>query len=777
MYRCAAARGGRSIPHRLSDRPAGRRVASGNPSPCSRILLVSWGILACLLSWPHDVSAQGGKLRGYAGLTSVVQGESIEFHVSDLAGVPGKSRNVPIAFLRKGIDDEPVDSGTIAVRNEGLAADLSVKGAAWPAGYVLKVPASWPSGLYAARLGDAGDDRRDILFVVRSAKPGSSSSVVVALPWTTANAYSNWGGSSLYAFNSAGGLLPGKASFDRPLNKESLWPFGFGVEEEYLERLRPFMVWLEQSGYAVEYVTSVDLHADAELLAHYKVLVSIGHDEYWSAEMRDHVDAFVAAGGNVAVFSGNTAYWNIRFEPDEAGRPNRVQVCYKFANADPVSDPSRKTINWDALGRPENTTFGLGYKTGAYAANKAKPVGYTAYRTGHWVYGGTHLRDGDVFGAKDRLFTYETDALDFTTDPSTGLPVPTGRDQTPLELKVLALADLRAWPGQAGYAAMGIFSRPGGGTVFNGGTTQWSSGLLRCDRAHPLCNPVARITRNVLDHFNPITVTLQAARNEDAGDTLRYWLDTAVSVGSGWDFVGSAFNAYASPIDRDLVPVYRFHATPRGRKQLLSLDRQGPTNRGWTYDSIAFYAYGTPGDGRAAVHRVEYASETYGYLERYTTSPLLRAGETDRGPLFYVPVGTQAAPVYRNVVAHGDLAGTRRYWLADRYVGDRWAPDGIAFNALRTRVDPEAVPVFAWHATGEFGSKQVLRLSGAAPEGEVWTEDGVAFYAYALPRTGRVPVYRFAYRAESAGALERYATSPDPAPGESNLGIAFYTQP
>jgi hypothetical protein len=42
--------------------------------------------------------------------------------------------------------------------------------------------------------------------------------------------------------------------------------------------------------------------------------VSVGHDEYWSAGMRDAVEAHVARGGGAAFFSGNVAYWRIRYE-------------------------------------------------------------------------------------------------------------------------------------------------------------------------------------------------------------------------------------------------------------------------------------------------------------------------------------------------------------------------------------------------------------------------------------------------------------------------------
>jgi len=248
-------------------------------------------------------------------------------------------------------------------------------------------------------------------------------------------------------------------------------------------------------------------------------------------------------------------------------------------------------------------------------------------------------------------------------------------------------------------------------------------------------------------------------------------------LGDGWEVVGSAFNAYTGPIDRDLVPVYRFHATPLGRKQLFSLDRHAPLREGWKYDAIAFYAYVTPGEGRSPVYRVGYESDTYGYLERYTTSALLRPGETNRGALFFVPIGTQTAPIYSNVVVNRDTGSTRRYWLADRYIERRWAADGIAFNALRSAVDPEAVPVRAYHVVGDFGYKQVLRFGADARAETDWNDDGIAFYAYRDARAGRIPIFRIAYQSDTVGALERYSTSADVAPGETNAGVAFYALP
>ncbi len=63
-----------------------------------------------------------------------------------------------------------------------------------------------------------------------------------------------------------------------------------------------FVRWAESEGYSIDVATSTDLHADSLCLAEYRAMLSVGHDEYWSWEMRDAVEAFVASGGNVALF-------------------------------------------------------------------------------------------------------------------------------------------------------------------------------------------------------------------------------------------------------------------------------------------------------------------------------------------------------------------------------------------------------------------------------------------------------------------------------------------
>ncbi len=72
----------------------------------------------------------------------------------------------------------------------------------------------WASGIYLAKLtAEPTGDQSYIIFVVRD--DARASTYLVQSSVTTFQAYNNWGGKSLYAFNSAEGQAA-KVSFNRP---------------------------------------------------------------------------------------------------------------------------------------------------------------------------------------------------------------------------------------------------------------------------------------------------------------------------------------------------------------------------------------------------------------------------------------------------------------------------------------------------------------------------------------------------------------------------------
>lgn len=355
-----------------------------------------------------------------------------------------------------------------AVTGRAVAA-AKARGPVW----TLDIPPDWPSSLYAAAFDD-----EDVYFAVRPARPAAP--ILVPVPFLTWQAYNRSGvpGEGLYP--TEGPQRAGRVGFDR----SGGGPAGFWEA--------PFHAWLARRGYRADYCSNLDLHDGSVRLDDYRLVVCPGHDEYWSAPMRDAAEAYVARGGNIAFFGANTCWWQVRLEDG-----GRTLVCHRDALNDPITptDPGAATVEWSSapVRRPENHLTGVSFRRGAGCWENMAAMrreAYTVCFADHWAFAGTGLRDGDAFAAG--AIGYETDAADFT--PYDGVPLATGADGTPADFVILATADLRHWRdyGQGGYATMGVMRR-GRGTVFNAATIGWTGALD---------DPVVdRITRNVLDRL------------------------------------------------------------------------------------------------------------------------------------------------------------------------------------------------------------------------------------------------------------------------------------
>jgi hypothetical protein len=279
----------------------------------------------------------------------------------------------------------------------------------------------------------------------------------------------------------------------------------------------PFVAWAEGEGYRLDYALNADLEFHPEILEHYHLVLSVGHDEYWSAPMRDHLEAYIANDGNVAFFSGNTAWWQVRSEDE-----GRAIVCYRDPGKDPFyagGDHRLLTTVWchRLIGRPENQLTGVSFAYGGYARFfdqfVESPGAYTVHKPDHWMFEGTGLQRGDLLGESDRIVQYECDGCDFELND--GLPVATGLDGTPSSFEILATAPagLTDFDGSNDQIADALYNNhagsvhpyPGsavlgsytsGGTVVTTGCTHWAYGLRGNDKT------VERITRNILDRLS-----------------------------------------------------------------------------------------------------------------------------------------------------------------------------------------------------------------------------------------------------------------------------------
>jgi hypothetical protein len=349
-------------------------------------------------------------------------------------------------------------------------------------------PDKWPIGLYAAQIsGDETFDKKETstaYFLVRPSSP--QSKILLCWPWSTtvayAAAYADKSGDFTSLYGSDESTRGRRVSLERPLER-----FAHGEKRGYTHRM-PLELWnfLISTGMKVDPCNSFDLHGEPDILKDYNMLISVGHDEYWSTEMRDRVEAFVRAGGNVAFFSANTCWWRIKL--DELN----VMTCKKSAMEDPRAGfDGDATSNWASspTDRPENTLTGVSFRRGSMMdfGNPKQPYIVVADTSRE------PFMDGLTAGATIpssgvSMFTLETDAADFKVERGRYY-LPTGFDGTPTNFRILAIADFskgrKFW---RKMATMGYFTNVG--TVFTAGTTEWADWLN--DAA------VKKVTENVV---------------------------------------------------------------------------------------------------------------------------------------------------------------------------------------------------------------------------------------------------------------------------------------
>ena len=106
---------------------------------------------------------RGAGLSGYASATSVLQGNTISFHVSSL-----RASAVRISIVRIGAVAVPVHTASATVGTHAMPARAYEVGCNWPSCYTLSVPTTWPSGLYQADLVNAIGDHSLRLGIICS---------------------------------------------------------------------------------------------------------------------------------------------------------------------------------------------------------------------------------------------------------------------------------------------------------------------------------------------------------------------------------------------------------------------------------------------------------------------------------------------------------------------------------------------------------------------------------------------------------------------------------
>jgi N,N-dimethylformamidase len=415
--------------------------------------------------------------------------------------------------------------------------------AEWKTNFNYKVPQDLKSGIYAAKLTQAGFDEYITFFV---APPKNKPTAKIAFWMSNFNylAYNNVS-IGVYAANN----YPGhnwNNSDNNFFEKNKTYATG-GVYNKHVDgtyfsygsRLRPdihmkpngiavynFVAdthisgFLEKMDYEYDVITDELLDKEGyDLLDDYALVISTTHPEYITMNEYLAVDKYLNEGGRLMYLGGNGFFWSIA---NHAVNPSVIESRnFSIAGERYLENGTRGGLMVESGVLPWSLT-GVHMAGMVFAGSSS----YTKTEQAKdprasWIFDGT--TEGDVFGAYgiDRVRGgaggFEVDAINF----SKGTP-----------RNILVLAEAADYPGTVEdvllhqlplsvvyhpsegepitKAHMTFFETPKGGAVFTTGSIVWMGSTLE----NNYDNDVAIITKNVIDRFLDPTSFGETKQNE-----------------------------------------------------------------------------------------------------------------------------------------------------------------------------------------------------------------------------------------------------------------------
>lgn len=476
--------------------------AAPNPVPAENARA---GTGAWLIPGDPQAEALDDGIKGFASSTGVAQGQAFDLFVSTDAP------RFDVEVYRLGWYGS--DGARLVTRREGLTGIRQPEPtvgegpaytveAPWEPVVSLRTDGDWVSGIYLVKLVASDGSRNHVPLVVRDDRPAA---LLYQASVTTWLAYNVWGGKSVYRDTGAAGR-DGRSrvtSFQRPVNGNGAWKF-LWFEAQMVR-------FLERHGFDVTYATNIETHTSPELLVDHAGILSVGHDEYWSLEMRDHLEAARDAGVNLAFLGANAGYRKIRFEDSPHG-PHRRVAHYKEYTEDPLLGVRDELVaaQWrhGPTFRPENELIGI-----MYVANPVDAP-WRVEATDHWLFEETGFRSGDAI---PHLVGHEYDRAFFEGGFAR---------TTPDNLRVLSRSPVTVGgdhleQGKRDEAHTSLYYAPSGAGVFAAGTNRWSWGLDGFgdwESGHGTDDGrLRRLTENLLDAMSagPMQGDRSAARAAD----------------------------------------------------------------------------------------------------------------------------------------------------------------------------------------------------------------------------------------------------------------------
>lgn len=441
-----------------------------------------------------------GFIKGFAGTTYAQLGAHVKLYVSTDAA------SFHVEAFRMGwyggegghlVWTSAAVRGTVQPPCPVVSSTNTVICQNWSSSLTFTIGKSWFSGDYLLKLVGSGGQEGYVLLTVWD--PTSHATYLVVARSLTEQGWNSYGGYDFY--QGTGPCLPGTSSYppcNRALAVSFDRPYASGDgSSDFLSNEPPLVELLEEHGLDVTYTTDIAIDEHPTTVLAHRVLLSLGHDETWTASELFAVQRAVAHGVNVVFFGAAAIVRHARLESSTMG-PDTEEVDYRDSALDPLDG---KASSWYVTGNTWSSpptdwseTSLVGELYSGYTDPGAAPAPFVVWDPVPWLFRGTGLAKGSkILGVVDSDIDHVAPSYPTPSD----LQV-VGHSPLPLSMTYTNQGE---W-GSYTYSDMTYYTSPESKAgIIDTGTTNWICALSLCGGSRRTRAELQKITLNILHLF------------------------------------------------------------------------------------------------------------------------------------------------------------------------------------------------------------------------------------------------------------------------------------
>ncbi|MBA9075501.1 N,N-dimethylformamidase beta subunit family domain-containing protein [Rufibacter quisquiliarum] len=320
-------------------------------------------------------------LEGYTDRLCYAPGQTVTFHLKALQ----ENNLLLLQYRTPQANWQTLHEHSFDLLLQQETLEEAQHGCNWTPSWTFTLPAQTPQGYYRAFLNNRlGGLASEIHFLVSS--PSPSSEVAVLAPVSTWQAYNAYAGQSLYRNAVAAEAVP----YVSTLRPNTALTYHRTTSHQHDLQIESHLYHWFAEKYQADLLPDYFLEAHPQRFQSYKVIVLAYHAEYFTQKMYHTLKDLVQRKKiSLIALGGNQLYWQVRWHN------SFTQLECRKDGAFFEHEPERGCL-WRHTSAPEATLLGAQFSEAGM--NSYAP--YQVLTPEHWLFSGSHVTRGQLFGEK-----------------------------------------------------------------------------------------------------------------------------------------------------------------------------------------------------------------------------------------------------------------------------------------------------------------------------------------------------------------------------------------